>query len=204
LDSSIEATIRNFLIVELSNRSGSRERPALTKAKNMEIKFTHTGAIPFKEFPEDQKFIVIRNRELRPMFIRKDASVFRVVGDYLAISRQEEFMAWEPVSLTLPSSALVTRRLWLTRPNLSDSRGWGFRLYEKIQSEIRVWIKDPQFNHDFFTERNLSVGFGDVFEAVMARVPNDRTSNEADLFEVYKLRRIGNENEKFRELLDEL
>ncbi|GEM_PF-650828 len=170
----------------------------------MEIKFTHTGAIPFKEFPEDQKFIVIRNRELRPMFIRKDASVFRVVGDYLAISRQEEFMAWEPVSLTLPSSALVTRRLWLTRPNLSDSRGWGFRLYEKIQSEIRVWIKDPQFNHDFFTERNLSVGFGDVFEAVMARVPNDRTSNEADLFEVYKLRRIGNENEKFRELLDEL
>ncbi|WP_289163688.1 hypothetical protein [uncultured Parasutterella sp.] len=194
LDSSIEATIRNFLIVELSNRSGSRERPALTKAKNMDIKFTHTGAIPFNEFPEDQKFIVIR----------KDASVFRVVGDYLAISRQEEFMAWEPVSLTLPSSALVTRRLWLTRPNLSDSRGWGFRLYEKIQSEIRVWIKDPQFNHDFFTERNLSVGFGDVFEAVMARVPNDRTSNEADLFEVYKLRRIGNENEKFRELLDEL
>ena len=68
----------------------------------------------------------------------------------------------------------------------------------------KVWIKVPQFNHDFFTERNLSVGFGDVFEAVMARVPNDRTSNEADLFEVYKLRRIGNENEKFRELIDEL
>ena len=65
-------------------------------------------------------------------------------------------------------------------------------------------LKVPQFNHDFFTERNLSVGFGDVFEAVMARVPNDRTSNEADLFEVYKLRRIGNENEKFRELIDEL
>ncbi len=38
----------------------------------------------------------------------------------------------------------------------------------------------------------------------MARSSNDRTSNEADLFEVYKLRRIGNENEKFRELLDEL
>lgn len=170
----------------------------------MDIKFTHTGAIPFNEFPEDQKFIVIRNNELRPMFIRKDTDGIRVVGDYLAISRKEEFMAWEPVSLTLPSSALVTRRLWLTRPNLSDSRGWGFRLYEKIQSEIRVWIKDPQFNHDFFTERKLSLGFGDVFEAVMARSSNDRTSNEADLFEVYKLRRIGNENEKFRELLDEL
>ena len=38
----------------------------------------------------------------------------------------------------------------------------------------------------------------------MARVPNDRTSNEAGLFEVYKLRRIGNESEKLRKLLDEL
>ncbi|WP_289077057.1 hypothetical protein [uncultured Parasutterella sp.] len=174
------------------------------KGKNMDIKFTHTGVIPFNEFPVDQKFIVIRNRELKPMFIRKDADGIQVVGDYLSIGRQEEFMAWEPVSLTLPSSALVTRRLWLTRPNLSDSRGWGFRLYEKIQSEIRVWIKDPQFNHDFFTERKLSVGFGDVFEAVMARATNDRTSNEAGLFEVYKLRRIGNESEKLRKLLDEL
>lgn len=170
----------------------------------MDIKFTHTGVIPYDEFPEYQEFIILRESERAPLFICKEDDGFRIVDTGGYIGRLEEFIAWEPASLTLPAPALVTRRLWLSSANLLDPRGWVFSFYENLRTRVKVWIRDPQFNHDFFTERKLSLGFGDVFEAVMARSSNDRTSNEADLFEVYKLRRIGNENEKFRELLDEL
>lgn len=167
----------------------------------MKIKLTHTGAIPINEYPDDQEFIVIRNNELAPMFICKKSSYFRIVGDsnlhILHIHGREEFLAWEPVSLNLPSPTLITRRLWLETPCLSGSKNWVFRLYEDPRERISTWIRDPQFNQDFFTDPKLLVGFGDVFEATMSKI-----SNSDGLVEIYKIRQIGNEKEKFREFLD--
>lgn len=165
----------------------------------MDIKFTHTGAIPFNEFPEDQEFMVIRADSSSPVFICNGDDAFRIANAHMHISHRESFLAWEPISFTLPSCALVTRRLWLLKPCLSDPQGWIFGLYEKPREYINTRIRDAQFNREFFNESQLSVSFGDVFEATMAKV-----SNRDGFIEVYKLRRIGNESEKLRELLDEL
>lgn len=165
----------------------------------MEIKFTHTGAIPYDEFPEYQEFLILRECERSPLFICKEDDGFRIVDGGGYIGRLEEFIAWEPTSITLPALALATKRLWLTSANLLSPRGWVFSFYENLRTRVKVWIRDPQFNRDFFTEQKLSVSPGDVFEATMAR-----SSRGCGMHEVYKICRIGNENEKLRKLLDEL
>ena len=64
----------------------------------MDIKLTNTGAIPLKDFPSNQCFLVIEEANSIPMVLLAK-SRDRLVGNYgvVEFNGDRNFLAWEPI-----------------------------------------------------------------------------------------------------------
>ena len=79
----------------------------------MNIKLTHTGAIPLDDFPEDQNFLVIFDAKCYgAILLYKAGEVLHCSGNLHSVPKTQKFLAWEPVPvsythLTLPTTSRV-------------------------------------------------------------------------------------------------
>ena len=92
----------------------------------MDIKLTHTGAIPLDNYNDYQYFLVISRKDKIPWLVYKCSSELR---DSLGFTHKykEKFVAWEPVNLGHDFNPCELKKLWLISPDFHEPVGWVFK-----------------------------------------------------------------------------
>lgn len=160
----------------------------------MDIKLTHTGAIPLDDYSDYQYFLVISRKDKTPWFLYKCSSELRDSLGFIHKDK-EKFVAWEPVNLSHDFNPCWRRKLWLISPDFHEPVGWVFKEFEYPYKEFRCVIRDRNFIDRVYKKGNCQLVAGDFFEAEITLSPN-----EDGFFELFRLRHLGTNNEKFREI----
>ena len=160
----------------------------------MDIKLTHTGAIPLDDYSDYQYFLVISRKDKTPWLVYKCSSELRDPLGFIHKDK-EQFVAWEPVNLCHDFNPCELKRLWLISPNFHEPVGWVFKDLEFPYKEFHCIIRDREFIDRVYKKGNCQFVAGDFFGAEVTLSPN-----EDGFFELFRLRRLGTDNEKFREI----
>lgn len=161
----------------------------------MDIKLTNTGAIPLKDFPSNQCFLVIEEANSIPMVLLAK-SRDRLVGNYgvVEFNGDRNFLAWEPIEFESEFCPYEQKELWLVRPDFTAAAGWIFKDFLYPEKTYVCSISDPDFVDAMFRHNIINTfGMGDVFRATI-----DKEINSDGFYEIHSLRRVGSDIESFR------
>ena len=162
----------------------------------MDIKLTNTGVIPLDDFREGQNFLVWFDIHCSgAVLLYKAGDEFLCSGNLRSVPKTQEFLAWEPVEIQHSFSPYVTKELWLISPDFYSPIGWVFKDLEFPYKEFRCIIRDRDFIDSVYKKGNCQFVAGDFFGAEITLSPN-----EDGFFELFRLRHLGTNNEKFREI----
>lgn len=164
----------------------------------MNIKLTHTGAIPLDDFPENQNFLVWFDIYCSgAVLLGKNGEGLRCAGNLSRVPKTQKFLAWEPVEIEHSFSPYETKDLWLISPDFDKPTGWVFKDFANPEKEYVCEIRDKEFIDCWFKggAGSLSCSCGDVYFATINNIPNDE-----GLYEIIRLRKGPKMPERFAQI----